>query len=46
VFYNAGDLRKWKSISPLSFHVVKKAKHGNSIYFAGSRGKIGKLILD
>ena len=46
VFYNAGDLRKWKSISPLSFHVVKKAKHGNAIYFAGGRGKIGKLILD
>jgi len=46
VFYDGGDLRKWKSISPLSFHVAKKAMHGNAIYFAGGRGKIGKLILD
>jgi hypothetical protein len=26
------------------FHVVRKAKHGKSVYLAGPKGKIGKLI--
>ncbi len=35
---------KWKSISKESFHVCRKAKKGNSVYFAGNNGRVGKLI--
>lgn len=38
---NAG--KTWSHISPASFHVCKKAKHGNSIFLAGINGKIGRL---
>lgn len=31
-------------ISNESFNVCRKAKNGNSVFFAGSKGKIGKLI--
>ena len=31
----------WKLISKESYHVVQKAKHGSSIFLAGSKGKIG-----
>lgn len=34
----------WQNISEESFHVVRKAKKGKSVFLAGSRGKIGKLI--
>ena len=34
----------WKPISDQSFHVCRKAKKGNTVYFAGGNGKIGKLI--
>ena len=34
----------WKSISTESFHVVRKAKNGTEVYFAGNKGRIGKLI--
>lgn len=40
------DGDNWKSISTESFHVVRKAKKGTSVYFAGNNGKIGKLIED
>jgi photosystem II stability/assembly factor-like uncharacterized protein len=32
-------------ISNESFNVCRKAKNGNSVFFAGSKGKIGKLIF-
>ncbi len=35
----------WKKISAEGFHVVQKAKKGNTIFFAGSKGRIAKLIL-
>ncbi len=31
-------------ISKESFHVVRKAKKGRAVYFAGGNGKIGKLV--
>jgi hypothetical protein len=34
----------WKNISDESFHVVRKAKRGNLIVFAGANGRIAKLI--
>ena len=35
----------WKKISNEGFHVVQKAKKGNAIFLAGSKGRIAKLIL-
>ena len=37
------DGNTWRSISKESFHVVRKAKKGKAVYFAGNNGKIGKL---
>ncbi|MEN9598654.1 MAG: hypothetical protein RL596_965 [Bacteroidota bacterium] len=37
--------KNWTLISPLSFHVCATAKKGNTVYLAGSTGKIAKLIL-
>lgn len=34
----------WKNISKEGFHVVAKAKKGKAIFFAGSKGKIAKLV--
>ncbi|MEP6927353.1 MAG: oxidoreductase [Ginsengibacter sp.] len=34
----------WKWISTESFHVCRKAKNGKSIFLAGGKGNIGKLI--
>jgi photosystem II stability/assembly factor-like uncharacterized protein len=39
---NAG--KSWKTISNEGFHVCQKAKKGNTVYFAGSNGRIAKLI--
>lgn len=36
--------RNWNLISTESFHVVKKSKNGKAVYFAGGKGKIGRLI--
>jgi len=33
----------WQLISNQSFHVVQKAKRGNAVFLAGSRGKIARL---
>lgn len=38
------DGYSWKWISKESFNVCRKAKKGKSIFFAGGKGKIGKLI--
>lgn len=35
--------KHWKKISDDSFHVVRKAKRGNLIVFAGANGRIAKL---
>jgi len=41
ISYDGGN--NWQLISTQSFHVVQKAKDGNAIYLAGSRGKIARL---
>lgn len=39
------DGLNWKTISKESFHVCRKAKKGNAVYFAGNGGRIGKATL-
>ncbi len=39
------DGKTFSNISKESFHVVRKAKKGNAVYFAGGGGRIGKLEL-
>ncbi len=34
----------WTSISSQSFHVCRKAKDGKSVFLAGGKGNIGKMI--
>lgn len=34
----------WQLISKESFHVCRKAKKGNAVFFAGGGGQIGKLV--
>lgn len=34
----------WRNISLFGFHVVQKAKKGNFVFLAGSKGRIAKLI--
>jgi photosystem II stability/assembly factor-like uncharacterized protein len=36
--------KNWNWISKESFNVCRKAKKGNTIFFAGAGGKIGKLV--
>ena len=38
------DGKNWAPLSTESFHVVRKAKKGEAVFFAGNKGKIGKLI--
>ncbi len=33
----------WKTISKESFHVCRKAKKGNAVYFAGNGGRVASL---
>ena len=40
------DGNNWTPISKESFHVCRKAKKGNAVYFAGNNGKIGKLLTE
>lgn len=35
----------WQLVSPLGFHVCRKAKNGSKVYLAGGRGKIAILQL-
>ncbi len=44
--YSKDEGNTWNWISKESFHVCRKAKKGNAVYFAGSGGRIGKLIMD
>jgi hypothetical protein len=43
VDYSTDDGNTWQSISKKGFHVCRKAKQGNAVFFAGGGGKIGKL---
>ncbi len=43
ISYDGGN--NWQLIATQSFHVVQKAKKGNTIYLAGSSGKIARLNL-
>lgn len=44
VDYSKDEGKTWEWISKESFNVCRKAKEGKSVFFAGNRGKIGKLI--
>lgn len=41
---SADNGETWKNISTEGFHVCRKAKEGKAVFFAGSNGKIGKLL--
>lgn len=43
VDYSTDDGKNWKNISKEGFHVVRKAKDGKLVVFAGGNGKIGIL---
>ena len=45
VDYSKDDGITWKGISQQSFHIIKKSKKGNAVFFAGNGGVIGKLLL-
>jgi len=38
--------KNWLLIDTSSFHVVQKAKKGNAVFFAGSKGRIGRLEVN
>lgn len=44
VDYSIDDGKNFQWISKEGFHVVRKSKKGKAVYFAGSGGRIGKLI--
>jgi photosystem II stability/assembly factor-like uncharacterized protein len=44
VDYTKDDGRHFSKISDIGFHVCQKSKNGTSVFFAGSNGKIGKLV--
>jgi hypothetical protein len=44
VDYSNDDGLNFKKISDIGFHVCRKAKKGNAVFFAGGGGRIGKLI--
>ncbi len=45
VDYSIDEGQHWTWISKEGFHAVRKAKKGKAVYFSGSGGRIGKLIL-
>jgi photosystem II stability/assembly factor-like uncharacterized protein len=46
VDYSFDGARNWYTISTEGFHVCRYAKWGNTVYLAGSNGKIGKLVWE
>jgi photosystem II stability/assembly factor-like uncharacterized protein len=46
VDYSSDGGMNWQWISKTGFHVCRKAKNGNAIFFAGGNGRIGKLIIE
>jgi hypothetical protein len=45
VDYSSDEGLHWTWISKDSFHAVRKAKKGKTVYFSGGGGRIGKLIF-
>ena len=45
VDFSADEGNTWGLISKEGFNVVQKAKDGNSVYLAGSNGRIARLVL-
>lgn len=45
VDYSGDGGKTWKWISKEGFHVVRYSHIGSSVYFAGSNGKVGKLVM-
>lgn len=45
VDYSTDAGKNWTWISKEGFHVVRKAKDGSAVFFAGGNGKIGKLSV-
>jgi hypothetical protein len=43
ISYDGGQ--NWQNISKESYHVVQKAKRGNAVFLAGSKGKIAKMNI-
>lgn len=43
VDYSTDEGKTWSWIGKQGFHVVRKAKKGDAVYFAGGDGRIGKL---
>jgi hypothetical protein len=46
VDYSMDEGNTWTWISKDGYHVCRKAKKGKAVFFAGSGGRIGKLIAD
>ena len=44
VDYSADGGVTWNPVSDEGFHVTRKAKNGKAVFFAGSNGKVGKLV--
>ncbi len=44
VDFSKDEGENWMWISKESFHVCRKSKKGNAVFFAGSGGRIGKLV--
>lgn len=44
--FTTDDGKNWSWISKERFHTVRKAKKGKAVYFSGSGGRIGKLLMD
>ncbi len=44
VDFSKDDGNTWNWISKESYHVCRKSKNGKSVFFAGTGGRIGKLI--
>lgn len=45
VDFSADHGLNWKNISTVGFHVAKKSKKGQDVFFAGANGKLGKLNM-
>jgi hypothetical protein len=41
---SSDDGMTWRNISDTGFHVCRKAKKGTTVFLAGGKGRIGKLI--
>jgi photosystem II stability/assembly factor-like uncharacterized protein len=46
VDYSSDGGMNWQWINKTGFHVCRKAKNGNAVFFAGANGRIGKLVIE